>query len=70
MLTDTSWKELRQLQLYIQLFNIAGALPIYAFKVLCMSLSVSNGCFAIKMISEHAVMAIFGGFISITASAV
>ena len=62
--------ELREVQLHIQFFNLTGALPVYALKILCMSLSVSNGCFAVKMIADHPVMAIFGAFVSIASSSI
>ena len=62
--------ELNHLRIFIKLFNITGAFPVYALKVVIMMLVVFNGCFAIIMVSEHPVMAAFGGFVSVATSAV
>lgn len=56
--------ELQHLHLFVNLFNVTSAVPIYAWKQLCMMLSVSNACFAITMVAEHPVMAAFGVLVS------
>ena len=52
--------ELQHLGLLIQLFNLTNATPIHALKLHCMFLTISNGSFAIMMMSEHPIMASFG----------
>ena len=60
---------LHRLHIFFNLFNITSALSVYAFKLLCMIMAISNGCFAIMMASEHPVLATFGGLVSIATTA-